>query len=283
MISARELHMHSVDMQEGDLVCQAWASVSLGFKLLQLLAHAAVGAARSGAECNWSNKYRFFSEEYPGTEIRMLEACTFGGVLRREREQERVAKSHYTINGAEGVPGLWFALSDFPGEHLLAISGTEPDDYPGDLNPIGSYGPHYHREWQVSFSWLLRLMTDTFWDNDARTRGQKALIPPKEVGYVMHRDGRRKYGPLHAEVIRRGIVPHGYRMLPRSHVMVHKSLRHDSIVQIMFGAFNIGRMDAIESDDEMYRDDDSRSGEDDPESDGSVMDEGTFDIEMGSD
>lgn len=84
VISAKRLRAHSAAM-EGDLICQTWASVSLGFRLLQLLAHAAVGAAHSGPECHWSNKYAFNAEPNLGAEIRMLEACTFGGVLRREQ------------------------------------------------------------------------------------------------------------------------------------------------------------------------------------------------------
>lgn len=260
MISAKELRAHS-DTMEGDLISQTWASVSLGFRLLQLLAHAAVAAARPGFRCHWNNQYRFSAEPKTGAEIRMLESCTFGGVLRREQEQEQVAKSHYTINGAEGVPGLWFAFSDFPGEEIEALSGTI--DYSRDLLDYmpGEDGPYYHREWQVSLSWLLSLLTDTFWNNDVRTRGQMALMPPKEVGYVMHRDSKRKYGPLHSAYIRsKGIVPKGYRMLPRSYVMARKDLQHDPRGNMMFGGFDLGRI-ALGSDDEMLVGADESSSE----------------------
>jgi hypothetical protein len=259
IINAQELRMHS-DAMQGDLVCQVWASVSFGFKLLQLLAHAAVGAARSGAECNWTNMYRFAAGAKKGSEVRMLNTCTFGGVLRYELEHKLVAKSHYTLNGAEGVPGLWFAFSDFPGEDVLAMSGTVPDGYSFSARDSSKKGPFYHREWQVSYSWLLRLLTDAFWNKDVRTRGQAALAPPKEVGYVMHRDGRRKYGPLHADVIRRGIVPSGYRMIPRSYVMAKKSLDLKGRPHIKFGGFDIGRM-TFDSDDEMYREQSSSESE----------------------
>lgn len=275
VINAEELRMHSRAM-EGDLICQVWASVSLGFKLVQLLAHAAVSAARSGAECNWNNRYRFAADPKRGAEVRMLESCTFGGVLRREQEQEQVAKSHYTINGVEGVPGLWFAFSDFPGEHIFAMAGSLPDGHSFFDPSPGEDGPNYHREWKVSFSWLLRLLTDTFWNNDVRTRGQAALTPPKEVGYVMHRDSKRKYGPLHAGMIRRGIVAHGYRMLPRSCVMVKKRLYHNGGGHIMFGGFDIGRLE-LEDDADLYRDDDSRSEGDESESSESGMADDTSD------
>ncbi|GAB7332178.1 hypothetical protein MBLNU13_g04043t1 [Cladosporium sp. NU13] len=266
MISAKELRVHS-DAMEGDLICQTWASVSLGFKLLQLLAHAAVAAARPGPRCYWNNQYRFNAKPKTGAEIRMLESCTFGGVLRREQEQEQVAKSHYTINGAEGVPGLWFAFSDFPGEDIEALYGTI--DYDRDLLDYmpGENGPSYHREWQVSFSWLLSLLTDTFWNNHVRTRGQMALMPPKEVGYVMHRDGKRKYGPLHSAYIRRrGIVPKGYRMLPRSYVMARKDLQHDRRGDMLFGGYDVGRI-VLDSDDEML--DDAGQSSSEPEGNGS--------------
>lgn len=273
VICAKELRMHS-DAMAGDLICQAWASVSLGFKLLQLLAHAAVAAARSGAECNWSNRYRFEGDPKIGAEIRMLESCTFGGILRREQEQEPVAKSRYTIDGVEGTPGLWIAFSDFPGVDFMAMTGADPDGYSLSDPDVGADGPYYYREWQVPLSWLLSLLTDTFWDNDVRTRGQAALTPPKEVGYVMHRDGKTKYGPLHREVIRRGIVPAGYIMLPRTYVMAKKSLDHDGRGHVMFGGYNLGRM-AFESDDEMYTDKDqgqsSESEDDGPGSSGPGM------------
>lgn len=45
VIGAEELRTNSADM-EGDLVCQVGASVSMGFRLLQLLAHAAVSTLR---------------------------------------------------------------------------------------------------------------------------------------------------------------------------------------------------------------------------------------------
>lgn len=277
VISAQELRALSATMEQGDLVCQVWASISLGFRLLQLLAHAAVGATRSGAQCNWSNKYSFSPVLTISAQIRMLESCTFGGVLRREQEQEQVAKSHYTINGAEGVPGLWFAFSDYPSEPLSAMTGENPPGhYLADAD-VGEDGPFYHREWQVSFSWLLRLLTDTFWNNDVRTRGQAALAPPREVGYVMHRDNKRKYGPLHSEhVRRRGIVPRGYRMLPCSYVMARKSLQHDGRAHMIFGGFDVGRI-AFDSDDEMYREDDSESEGNGSESSGSGMDEDVSD------
>ena len=240
VISAEELRMHSADM-ERDVVCRVGASITLGFRLLQLLAHAAVGAARSGPECNWSNKYRFNDDESIGSEIRMLECCTFGGLIRREQEHEQVAKSHYTINGAEGVPGLWFAYSDYPGLHMLDVIGDIPSDEDEELWQE-DHGPFYHREWQVSFLWLLSLLNDHFWDNAVSRRGRAALTPPKEVGYVMHRDNKRKYGPLHEEEIRGGIVPEGYRMLPRSYVMVKAQLFHEGCRALMFGGLGLGRM-----------------------------------------
>lgn len=283
VISAKRLRAHSAAM-EGDLVCQSWASISLGFRLLQLLAHAAVGAAHSGPECHWSNKYAFNAEPNLGAEIRMLEACTFGGVLRREREQIRVAKSHYTINGAEGLPGLWFAFSDFPGEHILAMYGDMESDEDKEAWQ-GEFGPFYHREWQVSFSWLLNLFTDHFWDNDVRTRGQAALKPPMEVGYVMRRDAERKYGPLHSGNIRSGVLPDGYSMLPYSYVMVRNDLFREGVGNLLYGDFSNDRM-AHDSDDDLFADledarqaamseddmsEDGMSEDDRPESDGPGM------------
>jgi hypothetical protein len=257
VISAEELRTHSADMED-DLVCQVWASVSLGFRLLQLLAHAAVGAARSGPQSNWQTKYRFDGDPNIGSEIRMLERCTFGGLLRREQEQEQVAKSHYTINGAEGIPGLWIAFSDWPDQDLIDMFGEMPDSEDEQLRQ-GHNGPFYHREWQVSFLWLLSLLTDNFWDNDVRTRGQAALRPPMEVGYVMRRDAERKYGPLHGRQIRDGVVPDGYSMLQRSYVMVIDYLLHDGRRAILSGDFGIERMAVARSDgadDEMDVDND---------------------------
>lgn len=160
VISLAELRTHSSDMQ-GDLVCKAWASVSLGFKLLQLLAHAYVGVVYRGARCNWTNEYRFDADQCMGAEIRMLESCTFGGVLRREQETEQVPKAHYTIDGTEGVPGLWIAFSDYPSADMDSIFGTIADGTPYDAYLPQEDGPFYHREWQVPFKWFLWLLTDT--------------------------------------------------------------------------------------------------------------------------
>lgn len=253
VISAEELRLHSAAM-EGDMVCQAGASIALGFRLLQLLAHAAVGAARSGPQCNWSTKYRFDADPIIGSEIRMLECCTFGGVIRREQEQEQVARSHYTINGVEGVSGLWFAYSDWPGMHLMDMIGEIPDDEDEELWQE-DHGPFYHREWQVSFLWLLSLLTDRFWDNDVSNRGQAALVPPMKVGYVMHRDDKRKYGPLHSGDVRDGVVPEGYRILPRSYVMVKDHLFHEGCRASLFGDLGPERMRAGSFDREMDVDD----------------------------
>ena len=254
VISTEELRVHSAAM-EGDLMCQVWASVSLGFKLLQLLAHAAVGATRSGPECNWTNMYRFDVEEDIGAQIRMLESCTFGGVLRREQEHEQVAKSHYTINGAEGVPGLWFAFSDWPSVDIFTMIGCIPSDEDEQLEQENN-GPFYHREWQVPFFWILKLLTDSFWDNDVHRRGQSALIPPRDVGYVMRRDDEEKYGPLHSGEIRPGVIPDGYGMLPRSCVMVRHQLLPEGRRVILFGNFGTQRMAFDSSGDEMDVDDD---------------------------
>ena len=220
---------------------QIWASISLGFTLLRLLSHAAFGAARSGAEVNWNPSYRFDADPYVGAEIRMLEACTFGGVLRREQEHESVAKSHYILNGEKGVRGLWFAFSDFPGGHITALYGDLESDEDEQARQV-DFGPYYHREWQVSFSWLVSLMTNEFWDEDVPREGQAALTPPMEVGYVMHRDNERKYGPLHSGDIRDGVVPKGYSMLPRSYVMVKDELVSEGRGVIMFGAIGRQRM-----------------------------------------
>jgi len=249
VISAEELRTHSADM-EGDLVCQAGASVSLGFRLLQLLAHAAVGAVRSGPECNWNTNYFFLVDGNVGAEIRMLECWTFGGLIRREQEQEQVAKSHYTINGAEGVPGLWFAFSDWAGVDVFDMIGEIGADEKEALYQE-DHGPFYHREWQVSFLWLLGLLTDNFWDNEVPRRGQAALKPPLEVGYVMCRDDERKYGPLHSEDIRHNVVPDGYSMLPRSYVMVSDQLLHQGRQAMLFGGFGLERMVIPPSDDEL--------------------------------
>jgi hypothetical protein len=253
VISAEELRLHSAAM-EGDVVCQAGASISLGFRFLQLLGHAAVGAARSGPNCHWSTKYRFDADPIIGSEIRMLECCTFGGLIRREQELEQVARSHYTINGAEGVPGLWFAYSDWPGMDIWDMLGSIPGDEDEQLWQEDN-GPFYHHEWQVSFFWLLSLLSDRFWDVDVSSRGQAALKPPMEIGYVMHRDDKRKYGPLHSADLRDGAVPEGYSILPRSYVMVKDHLFHEGCRAGLFGDLGLERMTTETFDHEMDVDD----------------------------
>lgn len=194
----------------------------------------------------------------------MLESCTFGGVLRLEREQEQIAKSHYTINGKDGVPGVWFAYSDYPGRDIWAMTGNTDSNDNGQLHQKHR-GPFYHREWQVSFSWLLKLLTDSFWDDDVPKDGQKALTPPMDVGYVMRRDAERKYGPLHSGEIRPGVVPDGYGMLPRSYVMVKNCLFSEGRGAMMFPDFGLGRMALFSPDDKMEVGDDEEyfAGSDD--------------------
>jgi hypothetical protein len=236
-IDPEELRMHSIAMQ-GDMISQAWAFISLGFELVQSLAHAAVGFARSGPECNWDNDYEFDAEEKMSAEIRMLESCTFGGALRKEHDSSSIY--HYTLDGALGVPGLWFAYSDFAGTSLEDMIGDQEDD-PGEVAESED-GPFYHREWQVPFAWLFEVLTDHFWGVKVVFKGQSALEPPKEVGYVMSRDGERKYGPLHSMEIRDGVIPDGWSMLPRSYILVSHALHHDAAGAIMFGGFGQARM-----------------------------------------
>lgn len=221
-ISLNELSAYSTAMR-GDRICQAWATISLGIKFAQQLAHAAVAASRSGAELDWSNQYSYHADnEAPGPEIRMLEACLFGGVLRKERDEAQdPPKSHYTIDGEEGSPGLWFAYSDWPSADLIAGVGSLAMDE--DATWEQEHGPIYHREWHVPFSWLLAAVTDMFWD-DVRNIGSLNMRPRQEIGYAMSRDGERKYGPHHAEELRSEIVPSGFSSVPRSYLMVRNDL-----------------------------------------------------------
>jgi hypothetical protein len=232
-ISPQALSMHSTAMK-GDLINQAYASVFLGMQFVQQFAHFLVAATRSGPHCNWSSNYKFIATDKVGADDRMLESCTFGGVFRKEQELD--SKTHYTIDGLEGVPGLWFAYSDHASATSLQTVGK-------GKRPEQEKGNWYHREWQVRFSWLLEVLTDDFWDVKVATRGQSAMEPPKEVGYVMAQgiDGR-KYGPLHSKEIRDEIVPDGWGMLPRSYLVVIHELHHDAAGAIMFGNFGAGRM-----------------------------------------
>lgn len=234
-ISMDELSAHSAAMR-GDRISQAWATISLGIKLAKQLAHAAFAASHSGADLNWSNQYTYAADEAPGPEIRMLEACLFGGVLRKELDEfQDSQKSHYTIDGAEGSPGLWIAYSDWPSADLIAMCGTlAKDGYQYE-------GPVFHREWHVPFSWLLTVVTDDFWD-EVREEGILAMRPRQEIGYVMSRDGERKYGPHHAEELRGGIVPSGFSLVPRSYLMVRNDLHHEACGLVLFGGFDAARI-----------------------------------------
>lgn len=236
-INSRELSAHSIAMQ-GDRVIQAYASFALGFVLVKQLAHAAIGASRLGHECNWGNQYKFGAEDKVGAEIRMLESCTFGGEFRKEQEVNSVC--HYTINGHEGIAGLWIAYSDYADSDMFAMFGDVASD-PSEAAEQEE-GPFYHREWQVPLSWFLKVLTDDFWDVDVHERGQPAMVPPREVGYVMSRCNDRKHGPYHSDEIRRGIVPRGWSMLPRSYVFTTNELHNDALGAILFGNAGEGRM-----------------------------------------
>jgi hypothetical protein len=211
------LRMHSIAMK-GDMISQAWASISLGFTLLAALAHAAIGFARSGPECNWDNDYRFDAEKKMSADIGMLESYTFGGALRQERDS--ILISNYILDRYLGVAGLWFSFSDF--------SGWED-------------GSFYHRKWQVPFAWLFEVLTDHFWCVKVVSEGRSALEPPKEIGYVMSRDDGRKYRPLNSEEIRAGVVPDGWSMLPRRSLIVSHALYHQAAGAILFGGFSQGK------------------------------------------
>jgi hypothetical protein len=239
IINPQELERHSTAMK-GDLISQAYASMSLGFQFVQQFAHAIIAATRSGPRCNWSNEYRFNGGDIMGADNCMLEACTFGGTFRKE--QELASTPHYTIDcTTEGIPGLWFAFSDWANSHIEDMVGTfDVEDDEQYLEQES--GPFYHREWQVPFSWFLRVLTDNFWDVHVREGGRPALVPPKEVGYVMSRDNDKKIGPYHSSEIRQGVVPPGWSMLPRSYVVVSNSLYHDAMGAIMFGGFSVGRV-----------------------------------------
>lgn len=236
------LSAHSRALRE-DVVCQAYASISLGIEFVRQFAHAAMAAVRSGVECNWDNQYNFEADEAPGREILMLEACSFGGVFRREQEPvSRRTKAHYTIDGVEGVMGLWFAYSDFAGAHLEEMFGDMPSDEDEQLEQEN--GPFYHREWQVPFQWLLGLLTDKFWAVDVARclTGRAALLPPVEVGYVMSRDSDTKHGPYHSEQVRKGVLQEGFTMLPRSFLIVDDDLFDEARTAVLFGGFSNGRI-----------------------------------------
>jgi hypothetical protein len=127
-ISPQALSMHSTAMK-GDVINQAYASVFLGLQFVQQFAHFLVAATRSGPQCNWSSNYKFLVMDKVGADDRILESCTFGGVFRKEQELD--SKSHYTIDGVEGVSGLWFAYSN----HASAT-----------LSPRGAHGRFLGRE-----------------------------------------------------------------------------------------------------------------------------------------
>lgn len=228
-ISLDELSAHYAAMQ-GDLISQAWASISLGFKFVQQLAHAALAAAYPGAALSWHNRYNFSITALPGADCRMLEGCVFGGLLRKERDEAQDAlKSHYTINGAEGEPGIWFASSDFPSADVSTMCGDVEDE---------EEAPFFHREWRVPYSWLIFALTDHYWDGVGSSG--KMLWPRREMGYVMARDHKRKYGPYHANQLPAGIVPSGFSFLPRSYLIVKNDLYHDAVGAILYGGFTAG-------------------------------------------
>lgn len=225
------------DLLKGDVVSQAWATITLGFKFVQQVAHAALAAGRSGAELNWSNQYDFRGRDAPGARIRMLESRSFGGALREDGDEPNGAqKSHYTIDNEERVPGLWYVYSDFPSAQLEEMCG--PLIWGEDDRPEDQKGLCYYREWKLPFSWLLKVVSDDFWD-EARGKGKMALRPPKKVGYVMCRDDERKSGPFHAAELRALIVPAGYSMVPRSYLMVSNELYHEACGAVLFGGFRV--------------------------------------------
>lgn len=234
-IDPQVLSRHSTSMN-GDLICQATASVMLGINLVKQFAHAAMAVTRSGAECNWSSQYLFQNDYMPGREGRMLEGCSFGGVFRSEQEQ--TSTSFYTIDGAEGVPGLWFVYSDWAGALLTEMFGFHRDEY-GDPP---DWGPWHHREWKVPFSWFLHVLTDRLWDADLRERGQVALVPPMELGYVMARNGEGKHGPYPHGYIDKDFLPLGYNILPRSYIIAKDELFNEARRAIMFGESSFWRM-----------------------------------------
>lgn len=276
LISPEELSAYCTAMR-GDPVCQAWATISLGIKFAQQIAHAAVGAGHPGADLNWTNQYRYYADEIPGSEIRMLEACLFGGVLRKELDEAHdPPKSHYTIDGEEGSPGLWFAYSDWPSADVIAGCGTI--SWYDDEREQQEEGPFFHREWHVPFSWLLTVVTDKFWD-EVREKGILAMRPRQEIGYVMSRDGQRKYGPHHAEELRGQIAPSGYSHVPRSYLMVSNELYQEACGLVLFGGFNAVRapiMNANQSPDSGG----SASTDDTSMGDGSEHGDATDDIPM---
>jgi hypothetical protein len=101
--------------------------------------------------------------------------------------------------------------------------------------------------WVVDFAWLINLFTNNFWDMSVRAQGRSALEPPKEVGYVLRRNKEHKSGPVHHDNVPNRIMPHGYRMVPRSYVFVKEKLLRDAYGAILFGTGSLNDENMSES------------------------------------
>lgn len=211
-----------------DVVAQAIASLTLGFALARELGHAAFVAANSPGRCK-NDVVFWFDCIRENEQYHMLQSLVFGGTLRKE--QDKTEDPYYTIDGVKGVPGLWLALSDYPSASFAQTLTFRPGRY----RPKEDLVTGYHREWQVPFWWTLKMMSDNVWDVSAVEQGRRALKAPREIGFIMKRNRYTKWGPLHGSMdVPEGVVPHGFKMVPRSYHIAADSLWNEITGDLLY-------------------------------------------------